>query len=940
MIAKQQTNEETFAAWLADKVPASQLSQIWPCYHDIETFCRKIGVLKRPLFEVTDLETVKKVQKTISTNKLFTITHKKKMKWIISAAQLYTAFTKESGTTAESNAVFSSIIQPVNTPTVTAPISQETLEKYPSGNEDEIQTERKGSAQIVDFCSIPNLAYTRPTRIEYFGQLLHFAPSWTDAYVKLFTVIYDDYNHQLAGVTSFTKSGRLDLCDKTRAREMLDPKQINEGLFLETNLSAQDTVKRIKSILDLCNVGYENVVIEYEFKHGCASTNKEPDSVSVSVSSSAEPSMEERFYTYMRDTLDLAENTCRSYLSAIHSAEDYAKEHEYSDFLILGNSIDSATSVIGELLQDNEFLAYDRTQHNRVLAAFEKYLIFLVALTDSQYEKQYPSLYSRLFAASKVYDDPGGLSIGRISSIIGEADQSALADVLDHVSWAAKITDGVYSFSRNPHMELTKEAPALAEPVEPSDYSKDRFIEVLMQRYRTGMTFDAIDFDIFRETYEELFEEQLSFDDAALKERLRYCGVLYRDRVFPADGIIDPATREKLFDYIDGCFASGKTVLYYKSIFADLASELASCYTLADEEMLRAYVEFTAEKGKYYFTEKYLSTEKNVTVDHNAEVADYLLSAGKPMTIDVVAAALSHIPQEQIQSIIYFDSRFLRNSKGEYFHKDIFEVSDEELVAIADIINTYIDENEYAIWTDVWNQIKEKLPVFLENNLYLSWLGVRNALAPYLSKQFNFNASVISLPEKHYEMKDVFQLYAKHHPTFSVDDIYALSKELDTPVALYLWAIAEVSVRVSYDLFVSKDQISFEVEAIDEAIGSFMAKDYICLREIDSFLSFPNVGYEWNVYLLESYVLSYSKKYMLLNNGMALYNAPGAIVKRGGAYTEFVDVCAAVLADGYVELKKTAALNYLADQNLITQRRYKHIELALQKAGQIRAGKR
>ena len=38
---------------------------------------------------------------------------------------------------------------------------------------------------------------------------------------------------------------------------------------------------------------------------------------------------------------------------------------------------------------------------------------------------------------------------------------------------------------------------------------------------------------------------------------------------------------------------------------------------------------------------------------------------------------------------------------------------------------------------------------------------------------------------------------------------------------LYLWAIAEVSVHVSYDLFVSKEQIAFDIEAIDKAIESF-----------------------------------------------------------------------------------------------------------------------
>ena len=54
---------------------------------------------------------------------------------------------------------------------------------------------------------------------------------------------------------------------------------------------------------------------------------------------------------------------------------------------------------------------------------------------------------------------------------------------------------------------------------------------------------------------------------------------------------------------------------------------------------------------------------------------------------------------------------------------------------------------------------------------------------------------------------------------------------------------------------------------------------------------------------------------------------------------EFVDVCAAALAESGVSLKKTEALNYLADVNLITQRRYKDIETATRKASQIRARK-
>ena len=96
------------------------------------------------------------------------------------------------------------------------------------------------------------------------------------------------------------------------------------------------------------------------------------------------------------------------------------------------------------------------------------------------------------------------------------------------------------------------------------------------------------------------------------------------------------------------------------------------------------------------------------------------------------------------------------------------------------------------------------------------------------------------------------------------------------------------------------DKINFEIEAIDKVIESFISKEYIRIREIDSFLAFPNVGYEWNEYLLESFVHSYSKKFTLLNNGFSLNNVAGAIVKKKGSIQEFVDACAAVLCSGSI----------------------------------------
>ena len=588
-------------------------------------------------------------------------------------------------------------------------------------------------------------------------------------------------------------------------------------------------------------------------------------------------------------------------------------------------------------------------------------------------DAEYIRLYNDLLYVSRVFDDPNGMTLKRIIGILGRnADETTVRGILGNVSWAHQIAPDVYLFSSKKGSAQTPAAAPLTAPVpvrpapdvqapaapdpaafsQPSsapakpapaapvaranEFDKEKYIAVLMRRFRNGMTFDSIDFDNFRDTYEMLYDEAPKCGDDVLEKQLRSCGVVYNDRLYPAEGIIDSALKEKLFAYIDASFASGKKVLYYQAICEDFTDDFASCYTLDGADMLHAYIAFAAERGKYFYYQQYMTKERFVKIDHTSEVEECLLSAGKPMSVTDVCTALTHLPEDKVDRIIKSDARFLRNAKGEYFHEGIFEASDRELEQITGIINGMISENDYAVWSDVWNILQDKMPIFLENNLYLSSLGVRNALARRLADKFEFGP-IISTPDKNYDRSAVYRLYAEHHPTFTAEEIYNFSKELDS--VIYLDAIFEVSVRVSRDLFVSKDQIAFDVDAVDCAVASFMARDYIRVREIDSFLAFPNVGYEWNEYLLESYLNSYSRKFKLLNNGFAMNNVAGFAVKKGGSIAEFSDACAAFLAEGRVALKKADALQYLMDKNVISRKSYQKIDDVLRAAAQIRARK-
>lgn len=803
----------------------------------------------------------------------------------------------------------------------------------------------------VDFNESISLSFTKPVTFSYLGHKYTGIKSWTDLYVSLFSLIYNEYKEKsnifhdvILGVSfSDRKSSRIDLACGESAKSMRAPKQLiaNEEIFLETNLSATNIVDKIRYILNFLKIPYQNVVINYERNSDSSKSynGKNEDDVINS------DELMVGFSDWLRNK-GMAEATVRGYISSIRSAQQYAIHNVLEGVTLTSSDTSEILRSIDILLANKAFFKYNREQHNRFSSAFRKLRDYTTELNrkneqksnDVALEMLYPELYHKLYSVSKIYDDPQGLTLDHIASIVGILDEISLRnniiEILDGASWATKIADNVYSFSKKLIVQVPVVEGPIVENVETSDFDKEAFTRVLMSRYQSGMQFDSIDLENFRDTYEDMYDEKLTFSDEELEGRLKCCGILYKDRLFPAEGIIDNGTKERLFAYIENKFAAGNKVLYYKAIFSDLADAFAYCFSLTDEQMLKAYIEHTAEKGKYYFHSNFMSTEKNVKIDHSAEIEDFMLAAGKPLSYDEIYAGLSHISKDIIYREIRSGSNFLMNAKECYFHINIFEFSDSDGDRIAGIFNKEIDENGYVIWSKVYDSVKEQMPFFIENNLYLSPLGIRNALSRLMADRFDFDGEVISTHGSHLGMADVFRLYAKHNTPFSDTDLYTFAKATDTTI--YFSALAEESVRVSKNIFVAKDQVEFDVDATDKALETYLSSGYILVKDVDSFLVFPNVGYEWNEFLLESYLLHYSKKFCLVNNGTSLNNVAGAVAKKDGNYTQFVDICAQALADSGIELKKTVALNYLAEINLITRRSYKELDIAMTKARQIR----
>ncbi len=537
------------------------------------------------------------------------------------------------------------------------------------------------------------------------------------------------------------------------------------------------------------------------------------------------------------------------------------------------------------------------------------------------------TLNIRLKSMAKVYDDPSVFSIERIKEMLGvpiEVEQ--LRKILNDSSFVFEVESDIYSFSNSKSVKEIEKEPV---------YDRDSIIRVLMLRYQNGMRFDSIDLENYRETFSDIIGDTLSYSDEELEKILRNCGVVYKERLFPAEGIVNSVAKEKLLEYIENNIADGKRVLYYKAILEDLSDVFSYCYNLSEPEMLKPYLEYVCESDKYYFYSDYLSADENAKIDPKSEIEDYLLSVGKPLSYDEIYEGLSHISKDIIYNSIKTNPLIILNEKEHYYHYNIFEFSYEDSDKISKYIDEEIEEDGYSIWTHVFSKIQDTMPLFIENNAYLSSLGIRNAISRKLAGRFNFDGEVVSHFGHALNMSDVYRLYGEHHAPFSDIDIYEFSKMVSNG-CIYFDALSETCVRVSKSLFVPKTDVAFDIEATDKAISTYLTTGYMLVKDIDSFLVFPNVGYEWNEYLLESYLLFYSSKYALLNNGRSLNNVAGAVISKNGGFSNFADVCSDILANSECSLTKQNSLNFLAEMNLITRKSYSKIESVISIAKRIR----
>jgi hypothetical protein len=244
----------------------------------------------------------------------------------------------------------------------------------------EAEEENDGTLR-VSFAESRTYSYTRPFELIYFDK--HYPiRNWMQVYVQTVECLYDNFPDKIRSMVnkSLSEHGRIDLTDLTGADAMIAPKKLESGLYLETNCSASEIVGKIRQLMDRCGVDYSNIVISYSEK----STLSSGDSLLISSNGTTNKKADEGFLDWLVSSEGLTEATSRSYTSAINNSDFFCREHHIGTGRIYGTGTPNELAVnIALLAADEEFIEYNRLQHNRFTAALAKYKSYMGLSTDT-----------------------------------------------------------------------------------------------------------------------------------------------------------------------------------------------------------------------------------------------------------------------------------------------------------------------------------------------------------------------------------------------------------------------------------------------------------------------------------------------------------------------------------------------------------------------------
>ena len=319
-----------------------------------------------------------------------------------------------------------------------------------------------------------------------------------------------------------------------------------------------------------------------------------------------------------------------------------------------------------------------------------------------------------------------------------------------------------------------------------------------------------------------------------------------------------------------------------------------------------------ADVARFYLDE-FCSASSMTRLEY--EISKIFMSAKTPLSLEDLQKKLPYVPPKKIFMALSNSKKFLKTNSGKFIPLSKIRFDSDEIRAAASQISSCIDSNGFANPEDY----------SLSENFALNPEIAEKDLRTAIFEEF-FASTFIRRGKKLFRkgaaVKDeclpapssTLRKFIDKQEEFSDLKLFAVAENLGIYQREALQIAYEKMVRVSKNLFVADTLINFDVAGVDEALAPFVQNKIVSLRSVTSFTGFPYVaGCTWNLFLLESFLRKYSRRYTYAAPTANSSNV-GAIFPKTMKFKDYHDVQAAAVAQENIPLEKSNIENFLLQQ--------------------------
>lgn len=461
-----------------------------------------------------------------------------------------------------------------------------------------------------------------------------------------------------------------------------------------------------------------------------------------------------------------------------------------------------------------------------------------------------------------------------------------------------------------------------------SYYCSEAIKKILLERFQYGIRVDSA-IDLLKlKNYVSDIRLELP-DDELLKKQILNSGLQFEGKVyFFSDKIIN-----EIVNLIKNLFNKGIKVVYYDSFFEEHLSWFDDNKIYSSElirEILDRYInDAFVSKNFIYDGSERINEEQAVDIElkrvwGNETIYNY----------DYFYENLPFIPNEKIKYYLSKCFEFVWTSSETFTRLSKFIINENDKNNIINYVGTMCDREGYVSFADI------PLGSIVEDNYLLSTVAIQDCIYRLLLKDYySLNGKIITKFGGKTDALLLTKIFCsdKQKCTFEELTNYVIGLTGTSNRQIAFRAAYDTMIRINEKEFVADCFVNFDIESIDALLEKSVVGDFIAIKNIATFALFPNCGYTWNYYLLESFCYRFSNIFRLEYINFNDKNA-GIIVKKESELT-YNQMLSIVAANSGIELSVENVGEFLFNNGYTTKSKMYYLEEITEKAKLLREEK-